>query len=515
MKTKKKLLRKKNLIYKGSAGNGMVFVVIIILIMVAIAFNLIGGQLPRLDNRQLGNPVVLVTSSPQNAKKNLQLYTFIGMTITPSPTPIPAANPTPPPQTTPALTPSPNCSPTGPAGQGPSSIIINPDKTISINGKKTFPQLMYSICSGGYAIGSQCTTNLQRMSIYDADIIGPATITVPEHEQEGGKYIVSVNSGTGYKNNKYFFGYLQHDEPLSTNQNIPALEQAYRDIKAADPNHVIVVADWQHLNDLRNMADIIIDDGFTYLNVGWLNDLGYLRKDALYWKELSLRGGSQALAGLNSFDDISKPVYSGIEALSRTDDAGVQSLTKAELRARVFFGVTMNMKGLVYYTYYEQSWITDPNLLYGLARNQIMTQWYIDQAAEIKSLNDILVLPTKDYRWQHRQGTQVGFSPELVATSNYINGYTNFNYMLKQDGAIYYLIVLNKDERPITTDITIQGLTGSMTAKTLGLETSGSQRAGRTITVTNGKFTDSFDGYAVHIYQIYTGATPPPLPSCN
>ncbi len=158
------------------------------------------------------------------------------------------------------------------------------------------------------------------------------------------------------------------------------------------------------------MTDIIIDDGFTYLNVGWLNDLGYLRKDALYWKELSLRGSSQALAGLNSFDDISKPVYSGIEALSRTDDAGVQSLTKAELRARVFFGITMNMMGLVYYTYYEQTWITDPNLLYGLARNQTMTQWYIDQAAEIKALNDILVLPTKDYRWQHRQGTQVSFS---------------------------------------------------------------------------------------------------------
>lgn len=107
MKTKKKLLHKKNSIYKGGAGNGMVFVVIIMLMMVAIAFALIGGQLPQLDNSKVGNPVVLVTSAPQNAKRNLQLYTFIGMTITPSPTPIPAANPTPTPQATPALTPSP------------------------------------------------------------------------------------------------------------------------------------------------------------------------------------------------------------------------------------------------------------------------------------------------------------------------------------------------------------------------------------------------------------------------
>ena len=127
---------------------------------------------------------------------------------------------------------------------------------------------------------------------------------------------------------------------------------------------------------------------------------------------------------------------------------------------------------------------------------------YINQATEIKSLNDILVLPSLDYSWQYRKGTKVSFSKQLTASgSSYINGFTNFNYMLKQDGGTYYLIVLNKDSRSVTTDITIQGLSGTMTATTLGNVNAGST-AGRTLTVNNGRFIDSFDGFAVHIYQL-------------
>ncbi|MBU3979218.1 hypothetical protein KJ980_01275 [Patescibacteria group bacterium] len=515
MKTKKKLLHKKNSIYKGGAGNGMVFVVIIMLMMVAIAFALIGGQLPQLDNSKVGNPVVLVTSAPQNAKRNLQLYTFIGMTITPSPTPIPAANPTPTPQATPALTPSPNCSPTGAAGKGPSSIIINPDKTISINGKKTFPQIFYSICDGTHIFGDQCVTSLQRMSIFDADLVGYAKVTNPEHEQEGMGYINMVNSGTGNKDKPNFFGYVQVDEPIATGQNVAALEQAYRNIKAADPNHVVIAVDWTRLNELRNMADIIADDGYTYIDKQWLYDIGYTRQTALYFKEsLVYNPGNpgSALNGVNDFDGISKPVYAVIQALSTDDNANVQPVTKSELRGLIFLAITMNMKGLFYYTYNEQT--DDLSVHYGLVRDQTLVQQYIDQAAEIKALNDILVLPTKDYRWQHRQGTQVSFSKALTASGSiYIDGYTNFNYMLKQDGSVYYLIVLNKDTRSISdVVITVSGLNGPMTAKKI---IGSSTTANQDTPVNNGVFTDSFDGLAVHVYQIYSGPTPPPLPSCN
>jgi hypothetical protein len=75
--------------------------------------------------------------------------------------------------------------------------------------------------------------------------------------------------------------------------------------------------------------------------------------------------------------------------------------------------------------------------------------------------------------------------------------------MLKQSGNTKYLFVVNKDSRPISdVKITITGLTGAMSAKTLGLETSGSGSGGRVISVNNGQFMDSFDSYAVHIYEV-------------
>jgi hypothetical protein len=368
-------------------------------------------------------------------------------------------------------------------------IVINPDKTLSINGVKTFPQLFYTLCYY-QATGTTCSDNLQKNSIYDADIITYATETVPQHDQAGMKFITTVGGGTGYINDNYFFGYMQPDEPISTGQNILALQQAYTNIKAADPNHVVIADDWQQLNALSDTADIIMSDLYAYKT--WIfNAAG--RQNAIYYHEYDTKVAANTLAGVNNFDDIKKPVYQTISAIGTTnpDDAGLYELTPTELRAWVYLSITMNMKGLAYWSY---SWTPNNQ---GLDNNLSLAQAYINQAAEIKSLNDILVLPTKDYRWQYRQGTQVAFSKTLSGW----NGFSNFNYMLKQNGNTYYLIVLNKDSRAVTTDITVQGLTGSMTATTLGNANAGSV-PGKILSVNNGKFTDSFNGYAVHIYQM-------------
>lgn len=84
MKSKKKLKRKKTSLRKGAIGSGMMFVMILVLIAGAVAFTLIGGQLPQLDNNKIGNTVVVVTPAAKTAQKKLQLYTFLGMTITPT-----------------------------------------------------------------------------------------------------------------------------------------------------------------------------------------------------------------------------------------------------------------------------------------------------------------------------------------------------------------------------------------------------------------------------------------------
>lgn len=84
MKSKKKLRRKKTSISRGAVGSGMMFVMILVLIAGAIGYTLIGGQLPQLDNNNIGNTVIVVTPAAKTAQKKLQLYTFLGMTITPT-----------------------------------------------------------------------------------------------------------------------------------------------------------------------------------------------------------------------------------------------------------------------------------------------------------------------------------------------------------------------------------------------------------------------------------------------
>jgi hypothetical protein len=56
----------------------------------------------------------------------------------------------------------------------------------------------------------------------------------------------------------------------------------------------------------------------------------------------------------------------------------------------------------------------------------------------------------------------------------------------------------------LSTQITVSGLSGSATVTVVG--------ESRTLTATNGVFTDSFSPYTQHIYQIPNSSDPPPAP---
>lgn len=369
---------------------------------------------------------------------------------------------------------------------------INPDKTLSINGVKTFPQLMYYLCSHTVATANTCLNNLQaNRDYYDANYLTWETEFIPYHEQAGMNFITFASGGTGYQNNSHFFGYIQPDEPISTGKDITALNQVYDNIKSTDPNHIVIADDWQSIGRMIEMADVLSIDIYPY-KTSFAKDVG--RNNILYIYELAIHN---SISPHTNFDSISKPVWQIISANGvATDDFGLFRLTGAELRAWVFAAITMDFKGLEYFSYTR----VGPNVFQGLFLDPNEIQIYHNQATEIKSLNDILVLPTKDYRWQFRTGTHVTFSNTLVGTW----GYCNFNYMLKQKENDSYLIVVNKDSRPLAdVGITISGLTGAMTATTLGTQTMGSSRSGRTLPVTNGQFVDSFDGHAAHIYRIW------------
>jgi len=85
-----------NIKYKGGAGGGTIYVVLIMLIVGVLAFEMMGGKLPSASPVNTnGQQVIVDPYVPDPAKKNLQLYTFTGHTPVPTaplPTTPPAAN---------------------------------------------------------------------------------------------------------------------------------------------------------------------------------------------------------------------------------------------------------------------------------------------------------------------------------------------------------------------------------------------------------------------------------------
>jgi uncharacterized membrane protein YgcG len=77
---------KKNL-SKGALGAGMAYAILAMLIIGAAGTTMIGNIIPNGRTSNEGQPVILLTDSPDGQKNNLQLETFKGVTLTPTPTP--------------------------------------------------------------------------------------------------------------------------------------------------------------------------------------------------------------------------------------------------------------------------------------------------------------------------------------------------------------------------------------------------------------------------------------------
>jgi len=180
------------------------------------------------------------------------------------------------------------------------------------------------------------------------------------------------------------------------------------------------------------------------------------------------------------------------------------------MRLNVYAAICAGVKGIVLFSAHFGS-----TRDYGLSQNPALLAYANELAREIRSFNDILVSKTISYKWALRESAPntVVFSKRNIIT---LLGKTvdNWSYILKQYGNLYYLIVANKDYNTLAdVNVSVPDLSGgAMTAKLIGYHATGSGTAGRTVTIQNGQFTDSFDGQAVHIYEIVPTDVPPPLP---
>lgn len=71
---------------KGAAGKGTIFIILIMLAILALSYQLVGGVVPSQQvSNSLGPQVIVDTPSANPERDNLQLYTFFGTPVTPTP----------------------------------------------------------------------------------------------------------------------------------------------------------------------------------------------------------------------------------------------------------------------------------------------------------------------------------------------------------------------------------------------------------------------------------------------
>lgn len=414
------------------------------------------------------------------------------------------------------------------------SVFINPDKTISINGKRTFPIGMYYICSTthdskhGY---ESCVDSIALLPNFTYSQRGLPNdmlywdANAPLFASAGISYTTdTVPSQIGIrKDEAYFFGYYQSPEEPSTPAAYENLYSRYKAIKAGDSSHPVMVSSWTYkpsgsTYDASEVADIIEEPLYTHkTNCGFtdrqmrVTDCAvfyYFLDDFIFARERSLKTNILSPAGTKSIEGIEKPLFMIIEGYGMDWVDGGNTwrvIPENKLRGYVYWAITAGYSGIDVWGY--KFW-GDGTTSFGLAHNKTIAAYYNNLAGELTSpkIQNVLLLPTLNFSWNYDVAwdNKVTFSKNPIrATFGNWNGYA-LTYRLKYDATSdkYYLIVANKSNESVSPTIRISGLSGTRTARTMGTTGTGSSAANREITVKDGVFEDTFDAYAGHVYEI-------------
>jgi len=427
-------------------------------------------------------------------------------------------------------------------------ITINDDRTVSVNGNKTFMIGMVAICTEAFqggAIKPDCASDL---NVNDNSMVDPMP-----NGQNSNNYTYSKASKFDVHNMYYgmrgwesrnttvealpgFWGYMQVDEPTIDDgtqthysigytqaQMLADLTAKYNDKKYSVTGHPM----WLNicckystgsgfdLVQAQQYADIVSFDKYGFTNEPWM-DWTYL--DGNYVWETYL--AQDVLPGVTTdFEDaaFTKPVWSYVQAFGVNRTYKPVAITKTMARSVIWMQITSGIDGILFYAWLSEGDWSDANTSTGMWRNQTLGAQYNDLVGEVRSMNDILVAPMVSHQWFQHQSSDVTFGTTINKVVHYQN-VNNWNYMRKEVGGKTYLVVVNKDAASVSNvQMTLSGLSGITDAKMLGDETSGSASEHKVtpLTVTNGVFTDSFDGFAVHIYEItdYSDDTIPGTPT--
>ena len=185
------------------------------------------------------------------------------------------------------------------------------------------------------------------------------------------------------------------------------------------------------------------------------------------------------------------------------------SYSNNESRGEAFLAIVMGAHGIGW-DGYKDATTSSP---FGIIRNATAITGLNNLAGEIKQLEPILLMNSTAYSWganYHIDNTVI-FTNNTAKAIPYESGdvMKMLNYRIFGNSTNSYLIVVNVDKNATwsTMHVSFLNYSGNQNVTTIGTYNVGSGKAGRTMVSVNGTFSDYFDGYAAHVYQI-NGSVP-------
>jgi hypothetical protein len=241
-------------------------------------------------------------------------------------------------------------------------------------------------------------------------------------------------------------------------EHLPELEAVYKKIKELDKNHPVWSVHWD-INWLlpeAHTTDMLGMDTYPVAH--------------LPITEVSRVADAAAQVGAQT----GKPFWLVPQIFSWTDHPGDfraatgRPPTKAEMRAMSYLAVNHGAKGLIYYSYFN---IRDDA--------DYATRWpqIKEVASEIDSLRSVLL------------------SIKETNKNDVVCNNRNIDFKLMRQGNAYYLLMVNTKKNNIT------GVSFKIKLEKKPTVIDTLFESGRQIPIINGKVTDSFGPYEVHVYK--------------
>jgi hypothetical protein len=277
------------------------------------------------------------------------------------------------------------------------------------------------------------------------------------------------------KNSKSILAWYIADEPELNGGTPSKISEINSFIKKLDPNHptAIVIHRTDRFREYKDASDILMTDRYPVPKTA----LSHIA-EATEWAVKQKGDSGPVWAVLQAFGH-QNPQFKGWGAREPTYD---------EMRAMTYLALIHGAKGIFYYTFTGSEYriLQSPEHWNDLKRI----------VAELNRIYPLLLLPNDDMTItpdiiEGPQKDEWGVVPVHIAVKHL----TKDSRELK---AGYYIITANSLDRPVKVTFQLGGLLAS-SKYAVNISGEGSQ-----LSVNNGKLSDTFKPYDVHIYEINT-----------